>query len=91
MKMLTNATDLIGQLFNQGVTSWVGSYEAVLIIVFILLFVVCLAMQIPIEYVGVILLPLCIVTATESHKFFIPIVVFILYTSAIVAKNFLFK
>ena len=86
-----NNTDLIGIVIEKGTQNSTGSLVVTLLLLLIVLLAICLMLSIPIEFASVILLPLCITTASYLSNFLAPLIVILIYASTIIAKNWIFK
>lgn len=74
-----------------GFNSITGSFFVSLLVIFILLLVISLMFRIPLEYVGVVLLPLAIVFAVGSSGFFGVLIIILIFLGVVLAKNFFFN
>jgi len=86
-----NETGILGTIILAGTKSITGDIFATLFLIMIFLIGLCLLFGIPIEFVTVILLPLCIACATEYSAFVPALGVFIIYLSVIITKHWLFR
>lgn len=86
-----NTTDIIGVIIGQGTENATGSLMATLLFILLFLIVICLMFSIPLEFIAVIILPICLASASYYSDFFKPLIVILIYVSMIVAKNWLFK
>jgi len=86
-----NTTDIIGVIIGEGTKNATGNLMATLLFIFLFLIVVCIMFGIPLEFIAVILLPICLASASYYSDFFKPLIVIIIYVSMIIAKNWLFK
>lgn len=86
-----NATGTIGTIMSSGTSTLTGSVVATLFFILLFLIVMALMFGIPLEFLVVVILPLCIGIASYYSNFVLPVVIIILYVSSIIAKNWLFK
>ena len=86
-----NETDVIGQVLSSGTSSLTGSMVATLFFILLFLIVMALMFSIPLEFLVVIILPLCIGIASYYSNFVLPVVIIVIYVASIIAKNWLFK
>lgn len=86
-----NTTQAIGTIMESGTQTLTGSMVATLFFVLLFLIVACLAFGIPLEFLVVIILPFCIGVGSYYGNFLLPIIIFLVYISSIIAKNWLFK
>lgn len=86
-----NTTDIIGVIIGAGTENATGSLMATLLFILLILVVICLMFQIPLEFIAIILLPICLATGSYYSDFFKPLIVILIYVSMIIAKNWLFK
>jgi len=88
---LYNTTGIIGQILNSGTQTITGQLILTLVLILIILMAVCMMFQIPLEIISIILLPFCIAVVAYEGTFMVPITLILIYVSAIIAKNWLFK
>jgi len=86
-----NTTDIIGSILDAGTQNATGSLMATLLFILLFLVVICLMFGIPLEFISIIILPLCLSCASYYSDFFKPLIVILIYVSMIIAKNWLFK
>lgn len=86
-----NTTDIIGSVLGHGTENATGSLMATLLFILLFLLVICLMFSIPLEFASVILLPICLASASYYSDFFKPLIVILIYVSMIIAKNWMFK
>lgn len=86
-----NTTDIIGSILDSGTQNATGNMVATLLFILLFLVVICLMFSIPLEFISIILLPLCLAMASYYSDFFKPLIVILIYVSMIIAKNWLFK
>jgi hypothetical protein len=61
------------------------------LLIMIILIIVALMFGIPLEFTAIIILPFCIVVASQYSNFMIPLITIILFLSAVITKNWLFR
>lgn len=88
---IVNATGIIGQILGAGTTNLFGSIELTIITIVLFLLVIAFMFGIPLEYLAVIILPLCLATAIYLTSFWVAIFIIIIYVTMIIAKNWLFR
>lgn len=86
-----NTTDTLGTILDAGTQNATGSLMATLLFILLFLVVICLMFSIPLEFISIIILPLCLSCASYYSDFFKPLIVIIIYVSMIIAKNWLFR
>lgn len=89
--LFINETGVLGTIISAGTTNLTGSVVASLFLILIFIIIMCMMFQIPIELIAVILLPFILGVCAFYGNFIIPVVVIIIFVSAIIAKNFLFR
>lgn len=89
--MFVNETGLIGQILASGTITLTGSMVLSLLVIFLILLVIAMMLQIQLEYLSVIILPFCLALGSYYSTFVVPVIIIIIYLSAIVAKNWLFR
>lgn len=89
--MFINITETIGVIVAAGTKNLTGDIGATLFLIFLFLIVVALMFQIPLEFLSVIILPMCISIAAYYSNFMIPLIVIIIYVASLIAKNWLFR
>ena len=68
-----------------------GNLFLSLMAIFVTLIAICIGLGIPIEWTGIILLPLLLGAAAWYSDFYSILGVFLLYMGIVVANNFIFK
>lgn len=91
MALFINVTESIGQIITNGTTIVTGSIVATLFIILIILIVLAFMFQIPLEFLGMFILPFCLVLASFYGVFLLAVIIFIIFVSLIIAKNWIFK
>lgn len=86
-----NQTGLIGTILDGGTQNATGSMVATLLLILLFLIVICFMFGIPLEFIAVVLLPICITMASYYSDFFKPLIVFLIYLAMILCKNWIFK
>ena len=86
-----NTTDIIGTIIGAGTENATGNLVVTLLFILLFLIVIALMFSIPLEFISVIILPLCLASASYYSDFFKPLIVILIYVSMIIAKNWLFK
>jgi hypothetical protein len=88
---LVNSSGTIGMIINSATTSFTGSLGATMFIVLAVLIALSIMLSIPLEFMAVILFPLCIAVASYESSFLAPVIVIIIYVSVLIAKNWLIR
>jgi len=86
-----NETGVIGSILAAGTQNLTGSIMATLFFVLIFLVVICIMFNIPLEFAALLLLPFCLGVGAFYSSFIIPITIILIFVSALVAKNWLFR
>ena len=86
-----NTSTTIGQIMLAGSQNVTGSDVGTFAAVVIFLIAMALMFQIPLEFLVVIILPLCIGVSAYYSNFIIAVVVIIIYVASLIAKNWLFR
>lgn len=86
-----NTSDIVGQILDAGTQNATGDMMATLLLVLLILVVLCFMFQIPLEFASVILLPICLASASYYSDFFKPLIVILIYVAMILAKHWIFK
>lgn len=86
-----NWSESIGQIVSAGATNLTGSVESALILIVIFMLIIGIMFNIPLEFLSVIILPLCITMAAFYGAIWTPIILILIYISVIIAKNWLFR
>ena len=89
--MFINSTGIIGTILDAGTQNATGNMIASLLFILLFLVVIALMFGIPLEFISIIILPLCLAMGAYYSDFFKPLIVVLIYVSAILAKNWLFK
>ena len=89
--LFINQTGIIGSIISSGTLTMTGTVVLSMIFIFLFLMVVALMFGIPLEFTGIIFLPLCIALASEFQQFYIALTAIIIYLSMVIAKNWLFR
>lgn len=89
--MFLNTSDVIGNIINAGTQNMTGDIVTSVYLIIIFLVAVCIMFGIPLEFMAVIILPLCLSIAAYYSDFMTPIVIIIVYVSALISKHFLFR
>lgn len=90
-KMFMNWTETIGIILKAGTQTVTGDIISTLFLVLIFLFAICIMFSIALEWIAIIILPLCLAMASEYNNFIGPVTVIIIYISMIITKNWIFK
>jgi hypothetical protein len=88
---ILNVTGEIGQVLVAGTSSMTGSLDLTLFIVFVICLAVCVFFRIPIEFAGVILIPLCLAFIMVASIMWMPVIILALFFAAIITKHFIFR
>ena len=91
LMIFINATESIGQIITNGTLGVTGNIVATMLVIFMILVVIGMMFQIPLEFIVVFMLPFCIAIAAFYTNFMILIVLILIFVSMIIAKNWLFK
>lgn len=86
-----NVTEPIGQILSAGTIGVTGDILGTLYVLLMFVIVIALMFGIPMEFLSLLILPLCISIAAFYGNFFIPVVIILIYISMLVAKNWLFR
>lgn len=89
--MFINQTGIIGTILDAGTQNATGSMVATLLFILFFLVVIAFMFGIPLEFISIIILPLCLSMGAYYSDFFRPLIVILIYVSMILAKNWLFK
>lgn len=89
--VFANATGVISDIIESGSNTVTGSVIATLFFILLFLIILCLMFGIPLEFIAVILLPICISVGAYYSDFFKPLIVFLIYLAMILSKNWIFK
>jgi hypothetical protein len=89
--VLANATGFVGQMLGTATASITGSLFLSLFMMFIILLAICFMFGIPLEFSGIILLPLCLVLMTYYSEFIGTGGVMLIYLAFVIAKNMPFR
>lgn len=89
--MFINETGIIGQIIQAGTENLTGNIVATLFMILLFLIVLAMMFQIPLEFLSILILPMCLSIGAYYSNFIIPITIIILYIAAIISKNWLFK
>lgn len=90
MVYLINTGDTLGYSIF-GLNSITGDFFVSLLILFILLLVTCLMFKIPLEFIGIFLLPLGIGFSIATSNFLPVLVVTLIFLGIVLAQNFIFR
>ena len=88
---LFNATGEIGTILIAGTNNITGNMVVTLLLILIIMIAFCLMFGIELEFISVLLLPLCISMGSYYNELMAPIIVILIYVSTIIAKNWLFR
>ena len=89
--VLANVTSFIGGMLASGTASITGNLFLLLFMFFIILLAICFMFGIPLEFSGIILLPLCLVLMTYHAEFIGTGGVILIYLAFVIAKNLPFR
>ena len=89
--MFINSTEVIGVILATGTTTLTGSITVTLLMILAILMVIAIMFGIPLEFLSILILPLCISVGAYYSDFLTPLIVIIIYVSTIIAKNWLFR
>jgi len=91
MEEIVNPQDVVGYIVDHLTQNVTGDLFLSLLSIIIVLMVVCLAFQIPLEWSSLAVLPV-LIGAVAYYSSFLPVLaVFLVYVSVIIAKNWLFN
>lgn len=86
-----NATGIIGIIIATGTQNLTGNIVASLFLILMFLIAVALVFGLPLEFMAVIFLPLCMAMGAYYSNFMVVIIGIIILVSTIIAKNWLFR
>jgi hypothetical protein len=86
-----NETGTISKILEAGTQNLTGEMFATLLLILIILMVVCLMFNIPLEIASILILPYCIACGAFYSSFIIAITLIVLYMGFIIAKNWIFR
>ena len=89
--MFINVTETIGLILAAGTRNLTGDMVATLFLILIFLVVIGLMFQIPLEFLSIVILPICISIAAYYSNFMLPLIIILIYVSSLIAKNWLFR
>lgn len=89
--MFINETGIIATVLAAGSVNITGNVVATLFLILIFLFGVAIMFRIPLELFFLIILPFCLAVGAFYSSFMVPIIVIMIFLSALVAKNWLFR
>ena len=89
--MFINNTGVISSILSAGTTNLTGSIVLTLFMILMFLIIIAIMFKIPLEFLVVLILPFCLIVASETSSFWIPITTILIYISTLLAKNWLFK
>lgn len=89
--MFMNTTDVLGTVMEASVVGLTGDIVTSLYMILFFLIAVCMIFQIPLEFIAVLLLPLCLAMASYYGNFMTPVILIIIYVSSLIAKHWLFR
>lgn len=91
MVFFINETDVIGQILQAGSQNVTGSLFLTLLIILIFLMVIAMMFSIPLEFISILILPICLASASYYGDFIAPVGIIIFYISFIITRNWIFK
>lgn len=91
MSLFINTTGTLGVILQAGTNNVTGSLFLTLLTILIFLIIIGVMFQIPLEFLSVIILPVCLTCASYYNDFLIPLVVILIYVTTIISKNWIFK
>jgi len=91
MTDLINWSQSIGQIISAGASNLTGSVESALILIVIFIIVIGLMFNIPLEFLSIFILPLCITVAAFYGSMLTVVVLIVIYLTAIITKNWIFR
>lgn len=91
MSLFINTTGTLGIILQEGTNNITGNLFLTLFTILIILIIIGVMFQIPLEFLAVIILPLCLACASVYNTFLIPVVIILIYFSTIISKNWIFK
>lgn len=86
-----NETETLGKIIEAGTQNLTGTIVATFFLILLFLLAIAFMFQIPLEYFSILILPFCLSIAAYYSNFMLPLIIILLYLSAIMAKHFLFK
>lgn len=86
-----NWSQSIGQIVSAGATNLTGSVESAVILIVIFVMIIGIMFNIPLEFLGVLILPLCLTIAAFYGSIWVAVILILVYVSVIIAKNWLFR
>ena len=89
--MFINWTGIIGSVISTGTVDVTGNLFVTLLLVLMFLIIVGIMFSIPLEFLSIIVLPVCISSAAYYSNFIAPMGVILIYITTIITKNWLFK
>ena len=86
-----NATGSIGLILAAGTLGVNGSLFLTLLMVLMFLIVIGIMFQIPLEFISIIVLPMCLACASYYSNFVAPVAVIFIYVATLITKRWLFN
>lgn len=89
--MFYNATETIGVILNHANNEVTGSMVVTLLMILLLVIAMAIMFGIQLEYISILIIPLCISYGAYYSELLAPLATIIFYLSIIFTKNFIFK
>jgi len=86
-----NETGIIGTIIAAGTQNVTGNLFITLLVVLIFLIVIGIMFSIPLEFIAILILPICLASGSYYHNFVAPLGIIIIYIATLITKNWLFK
>ena len=86
-----NTTETIGMIINAGTQSTTGNIFATLLMILIFLIVIGMMFGIPLEFIALIILPICLGCGAYFNNFLVPVIVIIIYFAILIVKHWIFR
>ena len=86
-----NGSNFLGGVIGSAAQNTFGDVFTTLLVLLIILLAFCMMFRIPLEWASILIFPLLISFAAYYSAFVAPLLVALIYLSAIVTKNWWFK
>lgn len=86
-----NETGVIGIIISSGTQYLTGNVVASMLFVLLFLMAIAFMFRVPLEFTAILIFPFCLAVGSYYGSFFIPIIITVVFLSAILAKNWFFK